>query len=76
MAPKSVNPPELSPLAVLAQAMGGQTAFAKVCGVDRTTVYRWLNGDTRPSLLEQRAINQLAYERGLTLPFKQKRIRG
>lgn len=51
-------------LGVLVEAAGGVDAAALAWGVDRTSIWRWGTGRTRPIPAIQRAINAWARRHG------------
>lgn len=42
-----------------------QTEFAQIAGAAQSSVSRWENGETSPTLVEMRAIREAARDRGL-----------
>ena len=57
--------------AALAAALGGVSALADACGVDRVTIQRWGRG-VRPSELVCKAVDAMARRRGLEPVFGSK----
>ena len=53
----------------MADKLGGVIKLAAACGVSRSTVLRWANGDFKPVAAVQAAVDALAAQHGVTGPF-------
>jgi hypothetical protein len=57
------------PWAALAHALGGVSALAEACGVQRLAIYRWAHGERVPGAIVKKHVNALAKRRGISVPW-------